>query len=241
MKKFILGALVGAGVSFGVTYIIKQKEMDRVLAEQYEDLKEYYESRISEITDIAKESLEEANNANDLSEKIIMTVEDNPNLKRHFEKGRLEDLVAPYKTIEDVEDAVSEALDSLSYPGEDEEEDEEFLEQQRFNNEMKLNETVGTIELIGEDEIGEMPGYDYLSLMYYTDDQTLVDDRVDIVPEVEAILGIGIHSLTHANNGDFVRVRNHRMSADYEVEVIHGSYANLVLGIDPGAVAERHR
>ena len=219
MKKFILGALVGAGLGAGVTYVIKQKEMDRVLQEQYDELKNYYETKPEE--EVAEEIVEE---------EVIFNEET---------KTEYEELTQAYINEDiDATEEVNEYFDKTSYPSE---EDEEYLEQQAFDNEMKKNEALGTIELIGEDEIGEMPGYDYLSLMYYTDDQTLVDDRVDIIPDIDKVLGVGVYSLTHTNHGDFVRVRNHRMSSDYEVEVVHGSYTELVLGIDTDAVADRHR
>ena len=72
------------------------------------------------------------------------------------------------------------------------------------------------------------------SLVYFERDQVLIDDRDEIVDNVEHILGSeALESFgKESEDEDIVYVRNMRMQCDFEVVREHMSYKENVLGIE---------
>lgn len=79
----------------------------------------------------------------------------------------------------------------------------------------------------------ESTQFDKTTLMYYAEDDTLTDERDEIVPDVEAV--IGVNTLKHfgheSYDEDTVYVRNYRIDSDFEVLREHGSYSDSLLGV----------
>lgn len=75
---------------------------------------------------------------------------------------------------------------------------------------------------------------DKITLSYYTDDDTLVDEDDSVIQDID--YHIGEESLNHFGDmsGDpsIVYVRNEKLASDYEVVKVEASYSAEVLGLD---------
>lgn len=81
----------------------------------------------------------------------------------------------------------------------------------------------------------ESDEFDKISLLYFEEDETLVDERETIIPNVEEI--VGESNLHHFGMGSRDRnalyIRNEKFHAYYEVIRDQRSYKEVVLGIRP--------
>ena len=82
--------------------------------------------------------------------------------------------------------------------------------------------------------LGENP-QDFVSLIFYEQDNTLADDRDNVIPAADEVVGLAalsrlIEGGPGAENG-VIFVRNLKTMIDYEVVLQYGSYAETVLGI----------
>lgn len=84
------------------------------------------------------------------------------------------------------------------------------------------------------------PEYDKLSVTYFEDDDTLADEREQIIPEIDSFIGEKnlIWGVSDPKDKDVVFIRNQRLSSDIEVTRHEGSYANAVLGISEATLNE---
>lgn len=78
------------------------------------------------------------------------------------------------------------------------------------------------------------PEYEKYTLTYFEGDDTLVDERSQIVPDIERM--VGIESLTmfgkYSGDNNIVYVRNERNNVDMEIIRDHGEYVQKVLGVN---------
>lgn len=76
--------------------------------------------------------------------------------------------------------------------------------------------------------------FDKLTLTYFEEDDTLVDERQSPIPEVEKL--VTRFALSHFGDGsedeNIVYVRNHHIQTDFEICLEQTSYAKTVLGVD---------
>jgi hypothetical protein len=77
--------------------------------------------------------------------------------------------------------------------------------------------------------------YDKLTIYYYADDDTLVDDNEEIITDVIGTVGDqGLYSFGNGSDDpDVVYIRNEKRETDYEVICLNKSYSETVLGILP--------
>lgn len=82
----------------------------------------------------------------------------------------------------------------------------------------------------------DMPEFDKLSLMYYTEDGVLADENSEYIPTPTDIVGLEALSSFGVDSEDanIVYVRNEPISSDLEVIKVEGSYSELVVGMSPG-------
>ena len=77
--------------------------------------------------------------------------------------------------------------------------------------------------------------YDKISIEYFEFDNTLADDREQIIPEVDET--VGRRNLSRFGQGsedpNIVYVRNERLHVDFEIARNDKGYAEIVLGVDP--------
>lgn len=99
----------------------------------------------------------------------------------------------------------------------------------RLPEQDKTKPYVITVEQFMEDE----PDFDKLTFTYYEGDDTLLDERDSIVPEIDKV--IGEYSLTRfgKESGDkhIVYVRSTRIDTDFEIIKNEGEYAEVILGL----------
>lgn len=113
---------------------------------------------------------------------------------------------------------------------------------------VQVRETEYGVEEVGEPYIISMDSYEYEyedfakeDLVYFEDDQVLVDEKDVIISNVEEI--IGSEALSSFGEGsddeDVVYIRNLRLSIDYRVVREHTSYKENVLGLSDDFDAEK--
>lgn len=99
--------------------------------------------------------------------------------------------------------------------------------------EMVLNRDPGTPYIISQEEFMENEqGYPQVVLTYFEGDDTLIDQKDDLVEDVykvignEALSSFGVAS----NDNDLLYMRNEEMEIDFEIHRSRGEYAKEVLG-----------
>ena len=140
---------------------------------------------------------------------------------------------SPSKVMQQVVDDVDD------YPGErdvfNEEEDDAEIDQEYNPDIMVLpgydyeDPYVISIEQFEE----ECLDHDKLTITWYAEDNTLVDEQDEIIDDVEYTVGeanIDIRN-ARADHPHTVYVRNERISTDFEIDFNLNSYAEMVLGV----------
>jgi hypothetical protein len=79
------------------------------------------------------------------------------------------------------------------------------------------------------------PNFQKITLIYYTEDDVVVDDDDSVLNDVDSIIGNkNLQMFGHGSNDpEVVYVRNEKLSTDMEIIRREGSYQELVLGIHP--------
>ena len=84
--------------------------------------------------------------------------------------------------------------------------------------------------------------YEKLSLYYYDEDDTLIDDRDDIIPNIYELIGDALTRFGEGSNDpDIVYVRNEAMACDYEIGRYYKRYQEEFLGLPSGEVKKRRK
>lgn len=76
--------------------------------------------------------------------------------------------------------------------------------------------------------------FDQISITYFDGDDTLADEREQIIPDIENVVGaanLQKFGENGSNDKDVVYIRNERIHTDFEVCREDGKYAVMVLGI----------
>lgn len=82
--------------------------------------------------------------------------------------------------------------------------------------------------------------YEQSTLALWVDDNVLVDERGHIVDDIEATVGVlNMVNLAGMPDESEMYIRNERISMDFEINRITGSYSKTVLDINPGTPAGR--
>lgn len=77
-------------------------------------------------------------------------------------------------------------------------------------------------------------GFDQITISYFEGDDTLVDERQQLIPDVEGTIGAEQLQMFGKGSQDksVVYVRNEKLGSDFEVVKEDGSYSVMVLGMD---------
>lgn len=226
---FATGAAVGAGV----TYI--------VLKEKYKFLEEDLEAYKA-----AEAFLNESDyETEEVDEEPINRKEPRPldNVSyakvplQHANRKNKEDLdVVVKERLGKMKTDVSNYIDTTIPFQEDSPPDGMPKAEEGYNNSY-LPPTVITLEEFTD----EKDHFDKLTINYYAEDDTLVDEREDIITNVNALIGEDALLCfgESSDDPDVVYVRNERLSIDYEVIRINKSYQETVLGIKKPQVVKK--
>lgn len=155
------------------------------------------EEEISEMRDYVKEKLGERSDLKKQGEKLE-------------EQGKkLEKVVRSYDTFSklpvDRESEVTIRRAEMEHPKEDKE----------------------IYRISHEEYVDVLPEFDKITLTYYSDDATLVDE-VDEIVDIGTTIGTDNFKAFDANDLDEMYVRNEKMSCDYEVVRVLGSYKEMI-------------
>jgi hypothetical protein len=84
--------------------------------------------------------------------------------------------------------------------------------------------------------------YETSSLTYFEDDDTLVDERDNPVPDIDATIGEDhlVRFGSGSKDKNIVYVRNDRLQTDFEITLSKGSYLEEVLGLGPDPNSLKH-
>lgn len=203
---FLGGAATGALISFALLHDKYKQLMD----EEITSMKEYYNKE--------KEDLEESHFKEMRSIVKDYEVEEE-------EKKTFVDYVKKYNPSEIVADKDY----NRPYPIDDEEDD---MPPPEDPPERTINFSEPYVISLEEFE-EENHHFDKITISYYDIDDTLADEREEIITDVEVVIGEDALGRFGDMSGDpnIVFVRNERLGADYEICLMSDSYAESVLGI----------
>lgn len=86
------------------------------------------------------------------------------------------------------------------------------------------------------------PLFDKVSLTYYQEDDTLADERDNIVHDIERVIGEeGLYILQHDPVPNVFYIRNHDVGCDYEVALDLRSYNEVVFGVVPESIRKPYK
>lgn len=166
-----------------------------------------------------------------MNKKFGISSDQNTNSDTLYEKRR-------YST-EQEKPSPSELVHSNS-----KESDEEILDDFREDEEEMNLDAANTAEL--DDNLNKIfiiSDYDYYNngsndyekatLIYYEGDDTLADERDEIVDDVRGTIGTNDPDELFDQDDRYVYVRNNRLGTDYEIERVEGSYQEAVYGYIP--------
>ena len=111
-------------------------------------------------------------------------------------------------------------------------EEEGYYEYEKISRDANYCGSVDAPHIISVEEFSEEnPHFDKLTIYYYSEDDTLVDENEEIITDVNVVVGGDALSYFGAWNGDpnAIYVRNEKISVDYEVINLNKSYSDTVV------------
>lgn len=144
----------------------------------------------------------------------------------------------------EIEEIINEPDELIAINKDIDEDDEEVFEEYEkttsvyiteSSNEDDINKVSYLPYVISRDSYeNEYRHFNKESLVYFEKDKILVDDRDDIIDNIEMILGSEALSSfgEGSEDNDIVYVRNMRIQCDFEVVREHMSYRENVLGVE---------
>jgi len=236
---FSAGLAVGGGVGYLTTsYLIKAKyaqmATDDIAAvkEQYRLLRK--EGDLSDPTTIVNNTYvtEKAEPAyKDTVDALGYT---NAEIRDSIDYGAAfarnpEEMVARF---ENLNRAVEASGDESAYEGDDEGDDEVDPKDGVFISQRVADAPY----VISYDEFMEdEPDYRKISLTYFEEDETLIDDGETIIPDIESLVTVKAMGMfgTGTTDTDMVYIRNEKHQADFEVARDQRGFAEVILQIRP--------
>lgn len=173
---------------------------------------------------VTKKMLEQRFEA-DLNEQIAEVKEYYKLLRK---EGEYSQLVKPAEELAELpkyEDVISE------YSGEEEDEEEEAVVVESESNEERNTDEPYVISV--DEYMNDREEYDKNTVTYFEVDDVLVDEREQVIPDVDNTVGTDcLTKFGHkSNDNKVVYVRNERLEADFEILLDTRSYSETVLGI----------
>lgn len=211
--KMAGAAVVGAGIGFFVGYKLLEKRLEAAFDERLDaetsQMREFYQ-----IVKKPYATPEEA--VNDLIPEAPPAKEDprEPNMRTAYHK-----IVASEYTEAQADEVEAAAA----------------VEQ--THNIFEQPKDPGKPYVITQDDfMGNATGFGQSTLTYYLEDDTLVDERDEIIASPHDVLGEGFRSQFGQDSSDenTVHIRHEKLGLEFEVVRSNGSYRREVLGEESG-------
>ena len=162
-------------------------------------------------------------------------------VREHFKLMRKE---PPYDNPQTALEAYTERVRELDYMVENgveayEEEATKYETHNVFDTEVEIDVTLEPRShekpylLTVQEFMADGDDYDKLTVTYFEEDDTLVDDRDEVVPD-KSVVGDGTFERFGHGSGspDIVYVRNEQIQTDFEIIRDKQSYHEMILGIE---------
>ena len=257
MKKntAILTAFIGGAVAGGlICFAVLKDKYDILLEEEIEEMKKHFQKEIEAIDDDHFREMQDLVGELDDEERVdakyidyvdkYSSPEDLVDLKKNYIDNDIKTVDDLYKGVDessyhedDEESTYGEDYDSEDDIDELDLSDDEQQEFAKWDEHYAVDQDLikrNDPYVISQEEFDNENGhFDKITLYYYDIDDVLADERGEIIPKVDDV--IGRSSLTEfgrqCDDDRIVHVRNERYGADYEVILTGVSYVEAVLGI----------
>lgn len=218
MNKFILSGMIFAAAGFGIGYYFgryfRHEEVEKEIADSLVDLKKHYKKRLREMEVKYRESAKEMG--------IVITDEPHP-LANHSEtESEKNPQVEKPKTKTEYHRISKRPKPTLK-------EERELAENEYPKEEYDFSVNDGSDwpepYNISEDEYhGDHDWYDKRELTYYVEDDTLLGEEEEILPDVLDRVGAETYQMMIEAEKDLVYARDESISTDYEIQIVRGSF-----------------
>lgn len=261
-KDILLAAGLGiSGVAVGYTvgYLVTKAKYEKALEKEIESVKEQYKllRKDGPYSDPAEVPIEVTVDTENFREGVLTA--DPEVIRDTIAAGRakVQSILGAegYASPSNIEPEVNEKDEPLSFNA--------FEDERTAIGEYLNEENVESVEITTETNVRFFPEVDrekpyiigvqgYMddpafshhskyTVTYWEDDNTLMDDKNAIVPDIAG--SIGLEALTHfgqdSDDPSIVYVRNEKLGVDFEVILDSRSYTEEVLGITTSE--EKHR
>lgn len=238
IRLLVVGA-AAAGISGFATYYITNKRLEKkysdISREEIEEAKKFY-------TVLNKKG--EYSTPKNAVKKLISDTEEDMSDDNGPEAEEDEE----YALVGDAVDAI------LKYQGKSSKDDEDkvniYLTDERgdfdYDEEMKTRSPDNPYIIHEEEFLESVEGFSQSSITYYAGDDVLADEREQVIPASDSIVGDdNLKRFGHGSSDPrIVHVRNEYLSTDFEILLSDGKYAHEVLGLqhsDGGARGRRQQ
>lgn len=202
---FVVGAAAGATVA---VLVVRQKYID-LAEEEIQSVKDMYEARVQEAED----------------DEECMRAEFDEIQAKHAERVEAE-------KKKEYEKKVAKVGYRTNYSGiSDSSDPAERLGPSEAAGAHVVGRGVSKKEpyVISIDDFHNTKNYfDKITLSYYDGDNTMIDDKEDLVEDVHALVGDNFVFGELSEDPDVVYIRNEKMTTDFEIARIKGSYSELI-------------
>lgn len=232
MKRDAFMLIIGAAIGSVVTWYIARDYYEKINAEDAEEVRAWARQQIDEKHKASVDIPDQPTDVSDSRE------DPRPWIPTKEEIGTYNDYAKAYQGGESTKPSLEEIRAGLEHPTEDDEATEEPDEEEELEEGyIDANPDFDDLDperppyIIPEHEFSSdsIPEWGKEQLIYYEDDDTLTDED-DHPLEVDIVGGENLTQFDREKNILFVR--NNRLHCDYEVELVHDSYASYVLGIE---------
>ena len=222
LQKFGFFAL-GASAGMFVSTLLYQRELDKPVGEVEEYIPKSEEAGSDDIPEV--------------EDKHEQMFESSLERRAEFERMRKEGIfktdysnVYKEKAKQKVADIILEQLEEMADEEPDDIPPDDTVEEEQKEDDLILERVEENIEIY----LGENP-QDFITLIFYEGDETLCDDREQLISNPEEVVGtVALRRLVDGGAGaeeGSIFVRNRRTMLNYEVVLDAGKYSETVLGI----------
>lgn len=231
---FAVGIAVGVGVGYFATKKHLEVKYDRLAMQEIDEAREYYQAAKKATEARLKEPLHEV-------VEYLGYVKKEDAEKPEIENERAAEEGPVDYTKFTPEPAPSDGVENVFETHPTVEYDWDYEEETRRRRRNPGRPYVIHLEEFGED------GFETVCYTYYEVDETLADERDEVVDDVDNVVGLA--NLERfgqgSDNPNIVMVRNESITTDFEISKANSSYAADVAGIQHSAplerIARRHR